>query len=285
MFKERSQGLYSYTSSPSYGNQDVGVSPAGAMDRFSYLTGNIILGNPEDAPALEIIFPPGLEAEEDGFIILTGAPYKNSFIIRDEEKITFNHGEVFAIKKADRLELGQRVEGFRTYLSYRKSIDVIKSESPEGRKRETYKKYATWPSVDGSIRIIKGPEYTYLENPETLVDTHWVVSKDTGNMGMRLESPVELKLNMGNMISEAVADGTIQITNKGPIILLRHRQTVGGYARCFNVIQTDVDRLAQYMPGEIIRFSLVEIDDAIKASKLMKNDLDRLRNRYKTRSK
>ncbi len=64
------------------------------------------------------------------------------------------------------------------------------------------------------------------------------------------------------MISEAVSDGTIQLTPEGPIILLRHRQTVGGYPRIFNVITADLDLLGQYAPHQIIRFKEVTRDQA-----------------------
>lgn len=281
MFKVIQQGLFRSTTLPSYGNQDVGVTPGGAMDRFSYLIGNIILGNPENSEALEIIFPPKLEAIHDGYFILTGANYTESFISSSKGEKNIKHGEVHKIQKGEIITLGKCEKGFRTYLCYRKSTDLKKDEKLINRKRGPFKKTVTWYSTDNTIRVIKGPEYKYLDNPENLLNNYWKITNDSGNMGIRLESDSKLTLNMGNMISEAVADGTIQITPKGPIILLRHRQTVGGYPRCFNVIQADVDRLAQYKPGEIIRFSLVELQDALEASKNMNNDLDRLRNRFK----
>ncbi len=41
-------------------------------------------------------------------------------------------------------------------------------------------------------------------------------------------------------------NGTVQLTQSEPIILLKHRQTIGGYPRIFNVIYADVDLLVQY---------------------------------------
>jgi allophanate hydrolase subunit 2 len=64
------------------------------------------------------------------------------------------------------------------------------------------------------------------------------------------------------MISGAVADGTIQLTPDGPIVLLRHRQTTGGYPRIFNVISADIDLLGQYAPNQPIHFIPVTIDEA-----------------------
>ena len=75
------------------------------------------------------------------------------------------------------------------------------------------------------------------------------------------------------MISEAVADGTIQLTPNGPLILLRHRQTVGGYPRIFNVISADVDILAQVAPNCLIQFKKVTRSEALKVLKQQQHDL------------
>ena len=75
------------------------------------------------------------------------------------------------------------------------------------------------------------------------------------------------------MISEAVSDGTVQLTPKGPIILLKHRQTVGGYPRIFNVISSDVDLLGQYSPGQKIFFRKISIEEAIDISRLKNHEL------------
>ena len=115
--------------------------------------------------------------------------------------------------------------------------------------------------------MIKGPEFKYLKNPELFLKEGWTLTQDINNMGMRLScGGRELNLEMpGNMISEAVSDGTVQLTPKGPIILLKHRQTVGGYPRIFNVITADVDMLAQYGPGQVVHFKEVAPAEAYNA--------------------
>ncbi|MDE5014647.1 hydrolase, partial [Francisella tularensis subsp. holarctica] len=49
----------------------------------------------------------------------------------------------------------------------------------------------------------------------------------------------------------------------GPIVLLRHRQTVGGDPCIANVIEADISKLSQYTPGSKIRFKLVSLEEAI----------------------
>jgi allophanate hydrolase subunit 2 len=73
--------------------------------------------------------------------------------------------------------------------------------------------------------------------------------------GLRLEK--KLQARDYDIITSAVTDGTIQLTKEGPIVLMRHRQSTGGYPRIFNVIEADMDRLAQYPHGTLVRFELI----------------------------
>ena len=95
---------------------------------------------------------------------------------------------------------------------------------------------------------------TALENPQLFFDNVWKTTAQMDKMGMRLAGKHRLNCTLANMVSEAVADGTVQLTPDGPIILLRHRQTTGGYPRIFNVITADIDLLGQYGPNQVIRF-------------------------------
>lgn len=96
-------------------------------------------------------------------------------------------------------------------------------------------------------------------------------------MGMRLAGKHRLKCNLANMVSEAVADGTVQLTPSGPIVLLRHRQTTGGYPRIFNVITADIDLLGQYGPNQVIRFSQVSREEACEFARQKEMVLEQIR--------
>jgi len=96
-------------------------------------------------------------------------------------------------------------------------------------------------------------------------------------MGIRLAGEPAMKCDMGNMISGAVADGTVQLTPESPIILLRHRQTTGGYPRIFNVISADIDLLGQYAPNQPIHFVQVTLEEARAFARQKEESLDKLR--------
>jgi antagonist of KipI len=82
-------------------------------------------------------------------------------------------------------------------------------------------------------------------------------------MGYRLEGgALELTKPM-ELLSEAVAFGTVQLPPSGdPIVLMADRQTTGGYPRIGEVASVDLPLLAQLKPGDRIRFRPVALDEA-----------------------
>ncbi|MFT4574716.1 MAG: allophanate hydrolase subunit 2, partial [Marinomonas primoryensis] len=65
------------------------------------------------------------------------------------------------------------------------------------------------------------------------------------------------------IISEGIAYGAIQIPKDGqPIVLLRDRQTIGGYPKMGCVTRVGGGILAQQKPGDIIQFTPITVDQA-----------------------
>lgn len=82
-------------------------------------------------------------------------------------------------------------------------------------------------------------------------------------MGLRLQGAAVGSTASGEMISEGVSLGAVQITAGGlPIILFVEQQTTGGYPKIANVISADLSSLGQLRPRDEIRFELVEMESA-----------------------
>ena len=82
-------------------------------------------------------------------------------------------------------------------------------------------------------------------------------------MGLRLEGPPIPESSRGEMITEGVSLGAVQITAGGtPIILFVEQQTTGGYAKIANVISADLPSLGQLRPRDEIRFERVDWESA-----------------------
>jgi UPF0271 protein len=258
---------------PAYGRQNIGVSPGGAMDCFSLRRGNLILGNPENSPALEILGPPEIELLTPGRFVLTGARLE-AFLHRGaagpEE---LEHSQVYEAEAGDRLTFGGKRYGLHTYFCFRGRD----GGGPAPAEAVPYAAVSGWADPHGNIRVLPGPEFSCLQQPGLFFLTQWRTTFKMDKMGIRLAGEPGLTCSMGNMVSGAVADGTIQLTPECPIILLRHRQTTGGYPRIFNVISADIDLLGQFAPNQAIRFMQVSIEQARDFARQKEAALDKLR--------
>jgi len=82
-------------------------------------------------------------------------------------------------------------------------------------------------------------------------------------MGYRLEGPPLDLSESTELLSEAVAFGTVQLPPGGnPIVLMADRQTTGGYPRIGEVATVDLPLLAQLKPGDRLRFRPVSMTEA-----------------------
>lgn len=283
MYEILQSGLFKETRSPVFGSQDIGISPRGAMDRFAFESGRILLGRHPGITTLEMILPPELRFIRDVYGVVTGARFEDSTLrnAEDQGARPVNHGETFIASAGDTLAFGEKIRGFRSYLSMLPFAKVPADPGLAGRVRGDFDKVFSWSDPEGRIRVVKGPEHRYLDQPDAFTDARWKTTQDMSDMGMRLTSDgLSLSVSLGDMISAPVSDGTVQLTPKGPIILLRHRQTVGGYPRIYNVISADVDLLAQYGPEQVLRFKEVSLDEAFRVARKRQKELHALWTRF-----
>ena len=84
-------------------------------------------------------------------------------------------------------------------------------------------------------------------------------------MGCRMEGPVIEHKNGGDIISDGIAFGAIQVPGAGkPILMLADHQTTGGYAKIATVIAPDLSACAQLRPGELVAFRPVTAQQAVR---------------------
>ena len=135
-------------------------------------------------------------------------------------------------------------------------------------------KIARWkPPHDWSSTARRAPVLRYLggtdsgrfvESALQLFDNEgFFVSPDSDRMGIRLDGPRLERSQDDDLLSEAVAPGTVQVPPSGqPILLLNDCQTIGGYPKIAHVITVDLPIAAQLCPGDRVRFTQVSIRDA-----------------------
>jgi allophanate hydrolase subunit 2 len=80
-------------------------------------------------------------------------------------------------------------------------------------------------------------------------------------MGYRLQG-VSLSDPNQNIISQGISTGFIQLPKDGqPIVLMKDRQTIGGYPLLGCVAHLDLALLSQSKPGVKVSFTPVEVGD------------------------
>jgi allophanate hydrolase subunit 2 len=110
------------------------------------------------------------------------------------------------------------------------------------------------------LRVWPGPQWDLCPEPERsrFFDSTWQISPQSNRVGYRLEGAA-LKIDCGELISEPVRTGSIQVPPNGqPIITMRDGPTVGGYPKLGLVHPKDISWLAQCKPGQNVRFKLIE---------------------------
>src|SRR5205814_10304859 len=106
----------------------------------------------------------------------------------------------------------------------------------------------------------------------------FTVSADSNRMGVRLEGALLWRKDERELISQAVAPGTVQVPPNGkPILLLGDCQTIGGYPKLAHVITVDLGVAAQLRAGDHVRFSEVSLSDAHRLLLEREREFERFR--------
>jgi biotin-dependent carboxylase-like uncharacterized protein len=115
------------------------------------------------------------------------------------------------------------------------------------------------------IRVIKGPQVEKFTEADlqTFTNSVYTVTKESDRMGMRLEGQSLSPIGGGDILSDGILAGAIQVPGHGkPIVMLADCQTTGGYAKIAQVISVDLPRLAQMKPNETLKFEWIDLEEA-----------------------
>lgn len=116
-----------------------------------------------------------------------------------------------------------------------------------------------------ALRILPGAHWDAFDadSRRRLVEDAFQISPQSDRMGYRLTGPNLALGKPREMLSEAASFGTIQVPAGGqPIILMADRQTTGGYPKIAQVASADLPLLAQYAPGQSVRFAMIGLEEA-----------------------
>lgn len=274
-----------------FGYQNIGITNGGPMDEYAFYWANYLLGNEINAPQIEITYGMlELIVHKEACISITGAdlgaqindmpiyPWK-TYLVNEGDKIIFNKPSA----------------GLRAYLAVRGGLNVcsvlgscstvireeigglngIGKKLSQGDKIEfdsnqSYIDQAVpselIPDYSAELRlgVILGYQYESFSKLELskFFSCTYEISKNIDRMGYRLSGdPIKSKLN--GIISEGIALGSIQVPADGqPIVLMRDRQTIGGYPKIGCLSSLGVSQLSQRGVGEKISFYPTDVANA-----------------------
>ncbi len=264
----------------------LGVPPGGSMDSHASGWANRLVGNPEDAPLLELLLQ-GVEFEvlAPCRIAVTGADagaeipcwYSRDFAAGQRLRFPKNRAGLWTYVAvaggfvADRL-LGSASVYPRGGIGRTLAAgDVLACGAMADRIPQTAGAWAWWAERRNYlnpplIRLWPGPQWEAFDERErqAFFQAEWEVSSRSDRVGYRLEG-ARLNPPEGAMISEPVLVGSIQVPPNGqPIVTMRDGPTVGGYPKVALVDEDSLPWLVQCRPGGRFQFVLVGDGDAAK---------------------
>ncbi len=255
-----------------------GVSCGGAMDLESARKANLLVGNDERAPVIELLFS-GAKFRVVGAteVAISGA----------DVACDWPQWRNFSVVPGNEISFGKLRSGVWTYLAVRGGFVTPRwfgsaSVNPRAGFGEVLRpglrlfSEQSQSSVEVSSRFVpelvrerydqtpvlgvwRGPEWDgFSEEARSLfLNQTWVVSSQSDRAGYRLEG-AELESRL-RMPSAPIAVGVIQVPPSGlPIVLLRDGPTVGGYPRLAILDPPVISRFTQCAPGTGVRFELIE---------------------------
>ncbi|WP_426408458.1 biotin-dependent carboxyltransferase family protein [Bradyrhizobium ganzhouense] len=288
-----------------------GVGTSGAMDDVALRSGNILLGNDENAAGIEIpMLPFRLRFGRDTAFALTGAGVESEIAGRAIPSWWRSHG-----RAGDVLTIKAMSHGARLYLAISGGIDVpvvLGSRStqfrgefgglhgrplqpgdvlPCGVATTTISELGIEPAditlarpnaaADETIvRVVVAGEYDAFDAATQALfwSSSWKITPQSNRYGYRLQGPAVKPVAPVEKRSHGIVPGVIQIPPNGqPIIQMRDAQTSGGYPKIATVIRADLWRVGQARLGSKLRFEQTAYSDALAAEAEMSAYLDRLR--------
>jgi biotin-dependent carboxylase-like uncharacterized protein len=264
-----------------------GIPPSGPMDVRSFVVANRLVGNDDNAAALECtVLGPRFTADEACAIAVTGAEATVTVDDTPAEPWT-----TLPLAAGATVRIGPARAGVRIYVGFSGGLDVptaLGSRATylrgrlgglEGRALRKGDALATRPAPlppvrratpssfepEPEIRVVLGPQHDRFtaEGLAAFLSSAYEMLPQSDRMGARLSGPPIAHRAGHDIISDGIALGAIQVPGDGqPIVLLVDRQSTGGYTKVATVGSFDIGRIGQVKPGQRVRFRAVDVAEA-----------------------
>ncbi|MCR2816773.1 5-oxoprolinase subunit B/C family protein [Microbacterium jiangjiandongii] len=262
------------------GHAAAGIARSGALDRGALRTANRLVGNDEHAAAIEVtVGGCRLRATRDLVGVVTGAWGVVTVDGRAADPYV-----PFSWPAGAELHLEPFARGARAYVAVRggfdgdvvagsRATDVLAGLGPAPLATGDVLGVAAataggipalglhpWgPPPEGvlDLDLAPGPRADWFAPAalDTLYGSTWTVTADADRVGIRLDGPALTRIRTGELPSEAMVPGALQVPPGGrPTILCADGPVTGGYPVIAVATDAALDALAQALPGRQVRF-------------------------------
>jgi biotin-dependent carboxylase-like uncharacterized protein len=254
-------------------SRSLGVPMGGAADRSALAIGNALVGNEPDAAALEVsLAGPTLVGDAELACVLYGA----SFDLSSDRQVLVA-GKTFTLQPGETFRIGGTARGARAYfcirgglrtpiiLDSRSSFEPLRAGAKlpclSGRLPAHFVQIEAERPTPVVLRVIEGAQANCFP-ADDFYSAVFTVTPASNRMGLRLKGK-PLPAPTGEMLSEPVCPGTVQVARDGQCIVLGvDGQTIGGYPKIAHVVDADLDLLGQLRPGERLVFRRTTLAEA-----------------------
>lgn len=293
------------------GFQHLGVAVGGALDPLSFRAANVLVGNAPEVGALEVAYlGPKLRVEADSLRFACVGANVSVEVFPDEAARTGTSvGTLrsFSARRGDIIRIGALQDSAVVYIAVEGGFalrpvfgsvstyirggmggwhgralvagDLLPLQRQSASERGEYQMSELDLSLPPRFRVIVGPQSDYFSDAalRQLFEGQYTVRPDSNRMGMRLSGPKLEHAQGFNIISDAIAPGSIQVPGDGqPIILMVDRQTTGGYPKIATVISADLPALGRVRLGSSVAFAEVTLEEASRLRRLFLNEIESL---------
>lgn len=254
----------------------LGVPRAGALDDRAAALAHRLLGNDPDAALLEVTLGRFAATLAGGhWVVVTGAPGLVTVGGRPAA-----HAEPVWVPDGSELVVGAPTTGVRRYVAVAGGLDVapvLGSRATDtlawvgpprveegatlavGRRASEPRPHDTpRPPASGPLRVRPGPRADWFRDGglAALCGPAYVVRGESNRIGLRLAGPALERVREGELPSEGMVLGAVQVPPEGtPVVFLADHPLTGGYPVVAVVEPEDLWQCAQLRPGDEVRFT------------------------------
>ncbi|WP_225630357.1 biotin-dependent carboxyltransferase family protein [Streptomyces solaniscabiei] len=260
------------------GHAHLGVPRSGALDAYAMRLANRLAGNDADAAVLETTLTGcALRSDRAVTVVVGGAPCP---VTVDGRPVAW--GAPVRVPAGGVLDVGAVTAGVRSYVAVAggiavepvlgsRSTDLLSGLGPTPLRdgdvlpvgvaeRPAPSFAAPWPGPPAELilPVRPGPRADWFTPAalHTFTSATYRVSPHSNRIGLRTEGPPLQRASTGELPSEGMVLGAVQVPPDGrPVVFLHDHPTTGGYPVIAVVTESALAAAAQAAVGTPVRFT------------------------------